>query len=120
VIEEPDGRVWVVRPTNGYAGYLCTFPKGRATGGLSLQATAIKECFEESGLRVAIIGTLIDVHRGLTTTRYYRAARIGGTPVDCGWESQAVAPVPKNKLIAQLNASVDHPIAWAVGAAKVG
>lgn len=118
VIEESDGRIWVVRPTNGYAGYVCTFPKGRAKGGLSLQATAIKECFEESGLRIAITGFLIDVDRGQTTTRYYRARRIGGTPVDCGWESQAVGLVPKNRLVAQLNAAIDHPIAWAVGAPK--
>lgn len=116
VIEEPDGRVWLVRPSNGFAGYKATFPKGHADDGLSLQATAIKECFEESGLQVEITGYVMDVERSQTVTRYYRARRVGGTPTDCGWETQAVALVPKDQLVEQLNRSVDHPIAHAVGA----
>jgi 8-oxo-dGTP pyrophosphatase MutT (NUDIX family) len=116
LIEEPDGRVWIVKPSNGFAGYRATFPKGHADDGLSLQATAIKECFEESGLQVEITGFALDVERGQTITRYYRARRVGGSPTDCGWETQAVALVPKDQLIEQLNRSVDHPIAHAVGA----
>lgn len=41
VIEEPDGPVWVVSPTHGFAGYLPTFPKGQAAPSLPLQAIAI-------------------------------------------------------------------------------
>ena len=53
VITEPDGRVWLVKPSNGFAGYQTTFPKGHADDGLSFQATAIKEAFEESGILLA-------------------------------------------------------------------
>ena len=54
VIMEPDGRVWLVAPTNAFGGYRATFPKGRITDGLDFQATAIKETLEESGLKVMI------------------------------------------------------------------
>ena len=30
---EPDGRVWLVAPTNGYGGYKLTFPKGKLDAG---------------------------------------------------------------------------------------
>lgn len=116
VIEEPDGRVWVVRPSNEFAGYKATFPKGHADVGHSLQATAIKECFEESGLQVEITGLLGDVERTQTVTRYYRARRVGGTPAAMGWETQAVSLVPKDELLSVLNRSVDHPMAIKAGA----
>lgn len=110
IIEEPDGRIWTVSPTNGFGGYQQTFPKGKAGEGLPLQAVAIKECFEETGLQVEITGLLGDFERSTSFTRYYRARRIGGTPADVGWESQAVHLVPREKLTALLNASADHKI----------
>jgi len=119
VIEEPDGRVWLVKPTNGWAGYCCTYPKGGAEDGLSLQASAIKECFEEAGLKVRITGLLADVVRGQSVTRYYSAVRVGGTPTDCSWESQAVQLVPKDRLIEELKAPIDHPLAYKIGAPKL-
>jgi 8-oxo-dGTP pyrophosphatase MutT (NUDIX family) len=47
VVMEPDGRLWLVAPSNGFGGYLATFPKGRVEPGISLQATAIREVWEE-------------------------------------------------------------------------
>ncbi|WP_295442991.1 NUDIX domain-containing protein [uncultured Thiodictyon sp.] len=114
VIEEPDGRVWVVCPTNQHAGYLATYPKGHAEDGLSLQATAIKEAFEESGLRVEITGFVGDFPGGLTMTRYYRARRVGGSPAAMGWESQAVQLVPKDELPGTVNAARDKAVAAAL------
>lgn len=116
VIEEADGRVWVVHPTNKFAGYQTTFPKGGAEDELSLQANAIKECFEEAGLKVEITGLLGDFERSTSVARYYHAKRVGGTPVGMGWESQAVSLVPKSKMLGLLNSNVDHPIAVALGA----
>jgi ADP-ribose pyrophosphatase YjhB (NUDIX family) len=116
VIEEPDGRVWIVHPTNKFAGYRATFPKGGAEEDLSFQANAIKECFEEAGLKVEITGFLGDFERSTSVARYYHAKRVGGTPVGMGWESQAVSLVPKDKLLDMLNSNVDHPIAEAIGA----
>ncbi|AFL51006.1 NUDIX domain-containing protein [Sinorhizobium fredii] len=96
VIVEPDGRTWVIESTNHFAGAR-TFPKGSVEEGLSLQTTAIKEAYEETGLHVELIAHLIDqTPKGSkTTTRYYLARRIGGTPVEMGWETQGVYLVPK-------------------------
>jgi ADP-ribose pyrophosphatase YjhB (NUDIX family) len=115
IIEEPDGRIWLVNPSNGFAGYKTTFPKGHADDGISLQATAIKEAFEESGLQVEIIGLHGDVERGQTMTRYYRARRVGGTPAAMGWETQAVQLVPKSYVHAAVNRDVDRKVATLAG-----
>jgi hypothetical protein len=114
VITEPDGRVWVVCPTNRHAGYRATYPKGHAEHGMSLQATAIKEAFEESGMKVEITGWLGDFDGGLTRTRYYQARRVGGTPAAMGWESQAVMLVPAAKLGEVVNSRRDRQIAAAL------
>lgn len=116
VIEEEDGRVWVIHPTNQFGGYQGTFPKGHVEDGINLQASAIKEAFEETGLKVEITGFLMDAERTTTTCRYYTARRVGGTPRAAGWESQAVSLVPRSKLYGELNRSTDYPMAEALGA----
>ena len=98
VIVEDDGRVWAVAPSNRFGGYDATFPKGRVDPGINLQATAIREAFEESGLRVDILAHLVDCARTLTYTRFYLARRIGGNPALMGWESQAVHLAPQAAL----------------------
>lgn len=110
VIFEPDGRGWVVHPTNQFGGYQATFPKGRVDKGLSLQAAALRECWEEAGLQVRITGWLGDFERTTTHTRLYLAERVGGTPAAMGWESQAVSLVPLSTLGAILNAETDKPV----------
>jgi 8-oxo-dGTP pyrophosphatase MutT (NUDIX family) len=113
IITEPDGRVWIIAPTNRFANTINTFPKGGKEDGLSLQANAIKECYEESGLKVEIDAFAGDVERSTTVARYYHAHRVGGTPVDCGWESQAVRLVPVADLHEFLNQATDREIlAW--------
>jgi 8-oxo-dGTP pyrophosphatase MutT (NUDIX family) len=116
IIEEVDGRVWVVHPTNAFGGYKATWPKGTAEPGLSLQANACKEAWEESGLKIKIVGFIGDFVRTTSVARMYRARRVGGTPVAMGWESQAVSLVPKSHLYDLLNGAADHPVAEAVGA----
>lgn len=86
-VVESDDRGWVVAPTNAFGGFKATFPKGHSNGP-GLRAAAVKEVFEESGLRVEILSHLIDVTRSTTRTRYYLARRTGGTPADMGWESR--------------------------------
>lgn len=107
---EPDGRVWLVAPTNGYGGYKVTFPKGKLEPGLGHRASARKEAWEECGLRVALTGFLADVPRSTSHTRYYLARRIGGTPADMGWESQAVWLVPRPRLAEVLTHANDRPL----------
>jgi len=116
IIEEPDGRVWLVAPTNKFGGYAATFPKGNAEPELSLQANAIKEAFEETGLKVQITGFLGDFERTTSVARLYTARRVGGTPSAMGWESQAVHLVPRAKLYDLLNMHTDHDPAEAIGA----
>jgi 8-oxo-dGTP pyrophosphatase MutT (NUDIX family) len=98
VVIEDDGRVWLVSPTNGFGGYGATFPKGRVDPGGTLQRTAVREVFEESGLAVRLEAFLLDVRRTQTYTRYYLAKRIGGCPSAMGWETQAVHLVPAARL----------------------
>lgn len=116
IIQESDGRVWLNAPSNGFGGYHASFPKGTAEPDLSLQATAAKECFEETGLKVEIIGFLGDYERTTSVARMYLARRVGGTPVDMGWESQAVHLAPRGALFEHLNMASDHGIAEAIGA----
>lgn len=118
VIEEPDGRVWLIAPTNGFGGYEASFPKGTAEPELSLQANAIKECWEETGLKVEITGFVGDFPRTTSIARMYRARRVGGTPAAMGWESQALHLVPKTKLYDYLNMWSDHPVAESIGAGE--
>ncbi|NNG22115.1 NUDIX hydrolase [Telluria aromaticivorans] len=110
VIEEADGRVWVVHPSNGYGGYQATFPKGSQDHGVPLRATAIREAFEESGLQVVLTGFLADLTRSRSRTRYYLGRRVGGCPSDMGWESQAVSLVPRALLHTVLVHPNDAPL----------
>nr|WP_246265289.1 NUDIX hydrolase [Aromatoleum diolicum] len=116
VVVERDGRVWVVHPTNGFGGYLATWPKGRVEGGLSFQATAVREAWEEAGLKVRITGILGDFDRTTTRTRYYVGERAYGTPAEAGWESQACTLAPIDALPSLLNGSADAPVLAALKA----
>ena len=110
VVREPDGRVWLVAPSNGFGGYAATFPKGRVEPGTALQATAIREVWEESGLLVEPTAWLGDFSRTQTYTRFYVALRIGGHPADMGWESQAVHLVTPADALRLLNRETDHAV----------
>jgi 8-oxo-dGTP pyrophosphatase MutT (NUDIX family) len=114
IIQEPDGRVWMVSPTNKFGGYANTFPKGKIDDGLSWQANAVKETYEESGLQVEIVGFLGDYERSTSVTRYYLAKRVGGTPSDVGWESQAVHLVPPDELMKMAHNPADKPVVGAL------
>lgn len=110
VIEENDGRFWLVHPTNQFGGYVSTFPKGRVEDELTFQASAIKEAFEESGLKVELTGWLLDADRATTRTRYFLARRVGGNPACMGWESQATSLVPRPHLAKFLTNTSDAPL----------
>jgi 8-oxo-dGTP pyrophosphatase MutT (NUDIX family) len=110
VIQEPDGRVWLVHPANQFGGYNATFPKGGVEPGLSMQANAIKEAYEESGLKVRITGYARDVERTTSKTRYYFAERVGGNPTDHGWETDHVSLVAPGKLSSVADHPIDQPL----------
>lgn len=119
VIREPDGRFWLVAPTNAFGGYKATFPKGRLEFGMTPQATAIKEAYEEAGLQVQISMYIGDFDRSTTLTRYYLGHRVGGLPTDMHWESQAVMLVSKSQLLAVLNHPNDHAVIAALDKLKL-
>lgn len=114
VVVEPQGRVWTISPSNCFGGYKNTFPKGRVAPGQSLHATAVREVFEETGLKVEPFAFLADSQRSTTFTRYYLAKRIGGSPAAMGWESQAVSLVPVRQLRDFVNRSVDKALVEAL------
>jgi 8-oxo-dGTP pyrophosphatase MutT (NUDIX family) len=119
VIVEPDGRFWLVAPTNAFGGYKATFPKGRLEHGMTPQATAIKEAYEEAGLQVQIIAYIGDFERSTTLTRYYLGRRVGGLPTEMHWESLAVMLVPKPQLLTVLNHPNDHAVIAALEKLKL-
>jgi ADP-ribose pyrophosphatase YjhB (NUDIX family) len=110
IVVEADGRIWLTKPTNHFGGYQQTFPKGTVEQGLSLQASAIKEAYEETGLKVRITGVLGDYERTTSVARFYVAQRVGGTPADMGWESQALRLAARQDLKKLLNMGVDKDI----------
>jgi predicted DNA-binding WGR domain protein/8-oxo-dGTP pyrophosphatase MutT (NUDIX family) len=110
VVTEADGRVWLTSPTNNFGGYRNTFPKGTQEPGLTLQQTAIKEAWEETGLKIEITGVLGDFERTTSVARYYTARRTGGDPASQGWESQALRLAPKSAMRSLLNVPVDRDI----------
>ncbi len=114
IIFEPDGRLWIVHPTNKFVGYTSTFPKGTRDGNEDLRTTAIRETYEETGLLVTLLdypgvcygagvnnGAFVKLNRASGVTYYYIAKRVAGSPSDMGWESQAVSLVPVTSLRAQ-------------------
>lgn len=110
LILEDDGRVWLTAPTNAFGGYKNTYPKGTAESGLTLQQNAIKEAYEETGLKVKIVGVLGDYERDTSKARMYIAQRVGGSPKSMGWESQAMRLAPLKDANVLLNKPHDKEI----------
>ncbi len=115
VIRESDSRLWMVVPSNHFAGYTATFPKGHLDAGDSPAAAALRECWEETGLRVRLLAFLADVTRSTVHARYYLAERVGGNPADMGWETQAVLLVPAHDWHRWLNRPHDQALAARLG-----
>lgn len=87
-----------------------TYPKGHVEEGISYQANAIKEVYEETGLQVEITGLLGDFERTTTVTRMYVGKRVSGNPANMGWESQFIALVPKDRLTEFVTHPSDQPV----------
>lgn len=97
VVLEPDGRIWLARPTNRFGGVGHAVPKGRVDG-RTPAAAAMCEAWEEVGLLVHLDGHLVDQARSTTFVRYYIGRRVAGSPAAMGWESQATLLCPPAQL----------------------
>jgi len=118
VVMEPGGKgAWIVSPTNKF-GDEYALPKGRVDKGMDQQSTALKEAYEETGLRIKLRAHLGDVTSPYSRTRYYLGERAGGDPSHMGWESQAVHHVPIDKVKGMLNPKEQEIFDKAVEAAK--
>ena len=89
LIREPDGRVWIVQPTNDFGNRKYTWPGGGVEKGLTVQQNALKEVWEETGLQVRITGYVGDFRDSNNSNngRLYFGERIGGAPWDAKVES---------------------------------
>jgi 8-oxo-dGTP pyrophosphatase MutT (NUDIX family) len=95
LIREPDGRVWIVQPTNAFGNRNHTLPGGGVEPGLTNQQNALKEVWEETGLQVEITGyagDFEDSNNG-NNGRLYLGRRVGGAP----WDAKVEASIVSNK-----------------------
>ena len=98
LIMEPDGRIWICQPTNGFGRRNHTLPGGTVEPGLTDQQNALKETWEETGLQCEITGYLGDFddanygNAGASsrTGRLYIGRRIGGAPWDAKVEPHII------------------------------
>lgn len=114
VVVEPDRRIWLAAPTNGFGGVAHVVPKGRVDAGSTPAAAALREAWEEVGLQVQLTGWLIDVPRSVTFTRYYLGRRVGGSPAVMGWESQGACLCPAARLPKLLDGPHDASLVAAI------
>jgi ADP-ribose pyrophosphatase YjhB (NUDIX family) len=86
----------LVNPMNDYGGYTLTYPKGTVDKGESLEQTAVREVYEETGLAVKPVGYLGDFKGNDSVTRFFIGYITGGDPLKAGSETDAVTfkPVP--------------------------
>lgn len=106
----PDGKLVLVDPANQYGGYKTTFPKGTQEEGMSLQETAVKEVWEESGFKAKILGHLGDYEKTTSVTRFYVGVVEEGAPWAAHYETEAVRIVPFNQADKYLNVGTDKHI----------
>ncbi len=106
----PDGKLVIVDPTNEFGGYKTTYPKGGVEEGMTLQETAVKEVYEESGFKAKVVGLLGDYEKGYSHVRYYMGVIEDGAPWDAHYETASVQIVPLDDARALFNQVQDKAI----------
>ena len=88
----------LTHPMNDFGGYTLTYPKGTIDKGESLEHTAVREVYEETGLSVKPVALLGDFKGRDSITRFFVGYITGGSPTDAGKETDAVTfkPVPED------------------------
>ncbi len=94
IVLESDSRVWMIHSNESFGAKQLRFPSAKKDSQLSLQASAVRETWEKTGLKVSIKDVLGDIDDGDGITRFYLATRVGGAPTMTGWECPSVSLVP--------------------------
>lgn len=110
LIHAETGKVILTKPAGGFGGYTHTFPKGTVEPGDSLQKTAIKEVYEETGFQAKIIGVLGDYEKTTSVNRMYIGVVTGGEPWNAHWETEAVVMAPLDQFRDLLNTGTDKAL----------
>ncbi len=71
VVIDPAGRVLLREPTDHYKGHVWTFAKGKPEPGESPEQTALREVFEETGVRATVVLKIPGEFGGSTTSNEY-------------------------------------------------
>ncbi len=71
VVIDTAGRVLLREPTDHYKGHVWTFAKGKPEPGESPEQTALREVFEETGVRAMIVLKIPGTFEGSTTSNEY-------------------------------------------------
>jgi 8-oxo-dGTP pyrophosphatase MutT (NUDIX family) len=113
--QSPHPMVLLVHPRNNFSGPLA-FPKGRVDKGEGLTRAAVREVWEETGVKVRPVALLRNFKAGkphipdpkqpdwtgsTTVTRYYIGYIIGGHPKRYGWEADSVTFKPLTPEVEQ-------------------
>lgn len=98
IVLESDSRVWMIHTNESFSAKQLRFPTTRKDAQLSLLASAVRETWEKTGLKVHVNGVLGDIDDGHAITRYYIASRVGGAPTMTGWKCPSVSLVPLGLL----------------------
>jgi len=114
IIREDDGRIWLQKPTNEFGGVKYSFPKGLLEDNLSFQSNAIKEAWEETGIKARITSFCGDKVGRYSFNRFFYAVRETGDPRDFGWETEQTLLVPLDDLYRYLNLESDRQFASVV------
>jgi 8-oxo-dGTP diphosphatase len=71
VVINQDGQVLLREPAGHFGGYVWTFPKGEPNAGETAEQTALREVFEETGVKGRIVAKMPGAFRGSTTDNEY-------------------------------------------------
>lgn len=71
VVFDPSGKILLREPKNHFDGYVWTFAKGRPDPGEKPEQTALREVFEETGVRAKILSPIPGEFVGGTTINRY-------------------------------------------------
>ena len=71
VVFDAAGRVLLREPTNHFAGYVWTFPKGKPDPGETPEQAALREVLEETGCKARILAPIPGDFLGDLTVNHY-------------------------------------------------